>query len=79
MADVINIREKLGTIENWMGYHHENLAYGLRSVVDAEKLYDYWQARGDLLPEFCDAESDDPDVDVAQHRIAAIGYDPLAA
>ena len=46
-------------------------------MADAEKLYDYWQARGDLLPEFCDGEADDPTIDVRQHRIAAVGYDPL--
>jgi len=72
-----NMREKVVAIAEWLGYHHEDIAYGLRSVADAEKLYDYWQARGDLLPEFCDCETDDPAVDVRQRRIAALGYDPL--
>ena len=72
-----NMREKTAAIAEWLGWHHEDIAYGLRSVADAEKLYDYWQARGDLLPEFCDGEADDPAVDVRQHRIAALGYDPL--
>ena len=72
-----NIREKTEAIAVWLGYHHEDIAYGLRSVADAERLYDYWQARGDLLPEFCDDDGDDPAVDVRQHRIAALGYDPL--
>jgi hypothetical protein len=72
-----NMRDKTEAIANWLGDHHEDIAYGLRSVADAEKLYDYWQARSALLPEFCDEASDDPEVDVRQHRIAAIGYDPL--
>ena len=72
-----NQREKTEAIAHWLGYHHENIAYGLRSVADAEKLYDYWQQRGDLLPEYCDEECDDPNIDVRQHRIAAIGYDPM--
>lgn len=72
-----NMREKTEAIAEWLGYHHEDIAYGLRSVADAERLYDYWAARGDLLPEFCDNEADDITVDVRQHRIAALGYDPL--
>jgi len=72
-----NFREKTAAIAEWLGWHHENIAYGLRSVADAEKLYDYWQARGDLLPEFSDEEADDAAVDVRQHRIIALGYDPL--
>lgn len=72
-----NIREKTEAVASWLGYHHEDIAYGLRSMADAEKLYDYWQARPDVLPEFCDQDADDPAVDVRQHRIAALGYDPL--
>ena len=72
-----NIREKSQAVATWLGYHHENIAYGLRSMADAEKLYDYWQARPNVLPEFCDDDADDMAVDVRQHRIAALGYDPL--
>lgn len=72
-----NMREKTEAIAEWLGYHHEDIAYGLRSVADAEKLYDYWAERGDLLPEFCDNDAEDLEVDVRQHRIAALGYDPL--
>jgi hypothetical protein len=72
-----NIREKSQAVATWLGYHHENIAYGLRSMADAEKLYDYWQARPSVLPEFCDDDADDTAVDVRQHRIAALGYDPL--
>lgn len=72
-----NMREKTEAIAEWLGYHNEDIAYGLRSVADAERLYDYWVVRGDLLPEFCDSDSDDLEVDVRQHRIAALGYDPL--
>lgn len=73
----LNMREKTEAIAHWLGYHHEDIAYGLRSVADAEKLYDYWQARADVLPEFSDDNADDAAVDVRQHRIAALGYDPL--
>lgn len=72
-----NMREKTLAIAEWLGWHHEDIAYGPRSVADAEKLYDYWAARGDVLPEFSDNEDYDPAVDVRQHRIAARGYDPL--
>lgn len=71
------IREKTAAIAEWLGCHHENIAYGLRSVADAEKLYDYWQSNSHLVPENCDDEPDDPSVNVRQHRINAIGYDPL--
>lgn len=72
-----NMREKTAAIAEWLGWHHEDVAYGLRSVADAEKLYDYWAARSDLLPEFCDNDGHELGVDVRQHRIAALGYDPL--
>ncbi|MEM8519518.1 hypothetical protein [Janthinobacterium sp. CAN_S7] len=72
-----NMREKAEAIALWLGYHNEDIAYGLRALADAEKLYDYWQAHSGVLPEFCDEDADDPTVNVRQHRIAAIGYDPL--
>ena len=71
-----NMREKTAAIAQWLGWHHEDIAYGLRSVADAEKL-DYWAARSDLLPEFCDNDGHELGVDVRQHPIAALGYDPL--
>lgn len=72
-----NMREKTVAIAEWLGWHHEDIAYGLRSVADAETLYDYWATRSDQLPEFCDIDADDIMVDVRQHRIAALEYDPL--
>ncbi len=75
-----NTREKLAAIATWLGWQNEDLSCGLRSVSDAEKLYDYWAAHGEILPEFCDYNSDDLEIleiNIRQHRIAAVGYDPL--
>lgn len=74
----MNTREKMEAIAQWLGWQHENMSFGLRSVADAEKLYDYWQARTDTLPEFADDESDDEEIDVATYRVNALGYDPMA-
>lgn len=75
MADKTNFREKAAAIADWLGYHNEDIAYGLRSVADAEKLYDYWQAHPEL-PEMCDEDGDDGEP-MKPHRIKAIGYDPM--
>lgn len=76
--NTINAREKAAAIADWLGWQDEDMAAGLRSVADAEKLYDYWQARADTLPEMADEETDDEGNELAPHRIAAVGYDPLA-
>lgn len=72
-----NAREKLAAIANWLGWQHENLSYGLKSPEDAIKLYDYWDVRGDSLPEMADEFMDDEGRYVAIFRKDALGYDPL--
>jgi hypothetical protein len=71
----LNVREKLESIAEWYGYQSESLSDGLKSIEDGIKLYNYFQAHEEL-PEFCD-EPDDDGNDLAEHRIAALGYDPL--
>jgi hypothetical protein len=76
----MNTREKAVAIADWLGWQDEDMAAGLRSVADAEKLYDYWQARPDALPEMADEDAcddDGKDLNIAAHRVAALGYDPL--
>lgn len=72
------ISTKAKNITYWLDNQNETLSWNLRSVADAEKLYDYWTLNpsGDL-PEFCDDDRDCEDVDLAAHRINALGYDPL--
>jgi hypothetical protein len=73
----MNTREKMELIADWLGYQHEDLSFGLRSVGDAEKLYDHWQAHADELPEYADMDVDDGGVDIAARRRVVLGYDPL--
>ena len=75
----MNAREKAEAISQWLGWQHEDLSFGLRSLADAEKLYDYWKKQSGVgLPELADEESDYEDgPDVAAHRVLALGYDPL--
>ena len=76
-AQHVFVAKKLELITDWLNWQHVALTDGLRSVADAEKLYDYWQKTPDL-PEFADCEGDDLDVDTThQHHINAIGYSPL--
>ena len=72
-----NAREKLAAIANWLGWQHENLSYGLKTPEDAIKLYDYWDVRGDTLPEMADEFIDDDGRFMAIFRKDALGYDPL--
>lgn len=77
-----HVAEKMRDIVEWLDWQDESLSFGLRSVEDAVKLYDYWQKHS-FLPEMADGEfhydcHGDPLVPLAQHRIAALGYDPLA-
>lgn len=70
------IAEKMRAIISWLDWQHVSLSDGLRSVADAEKLYDYWQ-ENPQLPEFADTVTDDNEQPIAPHRIKAIGYDPM--
>lgn len=40
MTDM-NVREKMEAIAAWLGHTDETISFGLRSIADAEKLYDY--------------------------------------
>ena len=66
----MNARETLKHVAHWFGWQDEQLSAGLKNAFDALRLYDYAQANPDL-PEMAD-EWDE------KHRIAAVGYDPLA-
>lgn len=66
----MNAREQLAAVADWLGWQHENLSFGLRSSMDALRLYDYAQAHPDLA-EMADEWK-------PRSRIAALGYDPLA-
>ena len=72
-----NPREKLAAVAHWLGWQNEDLSFGLRSPEDAIKLYDYWDVRGDSLPEMADEYVDDEGRFVAIFRKDALGYDPL--
>lgn len=67
----MNTREQLIAIADWLGDEEESLSFGLRNAFDALRLYDYAQARPELM---CGYVTEWPEAD----RIAAIGYDPLA-
>ncbi len=66
----MNAREQLAAVSEWLGWQEEDLSFGLRSAMDALRLYDYAQAHPNL-PEMADEWR-------ARSRIAALGYDPLA-
>lgn len=72
-----NPREKLAAVSNWLGWQNEDLSFGLRSPEDAIKLYDYWDVRGDTLPEMADEYVDDEGRFMSIFRKDALGYDPL--
>lgn len=73
----MNAREKLLAVAEWLGWQDENLSAGLRCAEDGIKLHAYWQERADTLPEMADESHDDDGNEVAPHRVAAIGYDPM--
>ncbi len=69
----MNAREKAATISDWLGWQHEDLSYGLKSVADAEKLYDHMQAHqtgNGWLPECADEWYEDD-------LLLALGYNPI--
>lgn len=73
-----NAREQLKSAANWLGWHNENLSFGLKSPDDGLKLWREWQA-DPTLPEFCDY---DPSETTAQSKARIgrvrriLGYDP---
>lgn len=68
----INIAERMSDITAWLESQDENLSFGLRSIVDAEKLYDYFTS--DESP---DRYADGSDEKVRIARINVLGYDPI--
>ncbi|MBC8737025.1 hypothetical protein F6X40_09410 [Paraburkholderia sp. UCT31] len=72
----MNAREQLEQAAAWLGNQNEDLSFGIKSPQDGLKLYAYWNAHPEL-PEFCDEGADEENVDVAEHRFMALGYDPL--
>jgi hypothetical protein len=77
-APKVDICERLRRLHDWLEPQHAGLRNGLRSVVDAEKLYAYWENTPNL-PEFADMGEGRIGRDaLIQHHINAIGYSPLA-
>ena len=71
----LNAREQLEAAANWLGYHHEDLSYLLKTPQDGLKLWLYAQAHPELA-EMCDEpEGNDADWTDARFK-AAIGYNP---
>lgn len=68
-SKIYNAREQLADIAEWLNWQEESLAFGLVNSYDALRLYDYAQANPDL-PEMADEWE-------PEHRISALGYDPL--
>lgn len=66
----MNARETLVHVADWLGWQDEHLSSGMRNAFDALRLYDYWLAHQETLPEMAD-EWDE------KRRIAALGYDPF--
>lgn len=77
MSEDNNVRENMELISNWLGWQSEDLSDGLKSIADAEKLYNYWFFERDDLPEMADDCYDDEGRLLAMFRVKALGYDPL--
>jgi len=75
----MNTRKKMVHIADWLGWQHESMSFGLRSIADAEKLWQYWQDNADTLPEFADENEGDEVEDITNVRISVLGYDPMEA
>lgn len=77
-ASELNAREQLVACAEWLGWQDEDMSAGLLSPEDGLKLWRYWSARSDSLPEMADEEVDEDGLESAEkHRIIALGYDPL--
>lgn len=68
-------------VQQWLEWQSTDLANGLESIEDAGKLYLYWKTTKGL-PEFADTDEwVDEDtglkINLAHHRVKALGYDPL--
>jgi hypothetical protein len=72
----MNAREQLLAAAEWLGWQDEDMSMGLKTAADGLKLWAYWQARPDTLPEMADEDAEG--VNVAAARRKALGYDPLS-
>lgn len=73
----MNATEQLEAAASWLNYQHGDLSFGLKSPMDAIKLWKAWTA-DPRLPEFCDEPEDDDDAQMINARIKKIlGYDPF--
>lgn len=69
------IEQALDLIE-WLRKQDERILTGLRTVGDAEELYNHWQEH--LLDLDCSSTScDGLGFPMSTHRTYALGYDPL--
>jgi hypothetical protein len=74
----MNILDKLERMAEWYRWNDAALWRGLRSVFDAERLYDYWHEQHPALPHLADGHACGyRNVDCAAHRVEALGYDPM--
>lgn len=69
MANKLNAREQLEAASMWLGYHNEDINFGLKSPEDALKLWRYANAHPEM--------DEMADTWTPKQRKAAIGYDPL--
>jgi len=67
----MNAREELEAAALWLGFHHEDLSFGLRNAEDGLKLWRYWQANPGF-PEFCDEGPEENERLVTE----CLGYNP---
>lgn len=74
MADM-NAREQLEAAANWLGYHHEDLSFGLKSPEDGLKLWRYGKKHPELA-EMCDEPEGNEADWTDKHFKRAIGYNP---
>lgn len=70
----VSIAGKLECISGWLDRMDEGLSFGLKSVVDAEKLYDHF-ANHETMDRYAVEENSD---EMSAERIKVLGYDPLA-
>ena len=71
-----HVAERMREILTWLGHQEIALTDGLRSISDAEKLYDYWKTAPGLTV-FADSHTGMDTATPHQHHINAIGYSPL--
>lgn len=69
LFDNMNARECLEAASTWLGYHHEDMSFGLKCPEDGIKLWRYMRAHDDL--------SDMADDWTYDQRVEAIGYCPF--